>query len=140
MANAIIRRKKDSKEKGRNILESAENYLETIFILSRDGGKVRAIDIAGQLEFSKPSVSVALKNLKSQGFVASDKSGFITLTKSGLKIAKEIYERHIVISEWLVSLGVSEETAIKDACKMEHILSEKSFLAIKAFIEKSEKV
>jgi len=118
-----------------DILESAENYLETIFVLSCKGAKVRAIDIAGELAYSKASVSVALKNLKSKGFIETDKSGFITLTKSGLKVAKAIYERHIVISQWLVNLGVDEETAIKDACKMEHILSKKSFLAIKNFLE-----
>ena len=92
--------------------ESAENYLETILILSQKNGNVRSIDIANHLEFSKPSVSVAMKNLRSQGHILVDRDGYITLTESGLQIAETIYERHTLLSSWLIHLGVSEETAM----------------------------
>ena len=121
------------------IHESAENYLETILILSHRGEKVRSIDIVNELEYSKPSVSVAMKNLRSKGYIIMDDDGYITLTNKGQKIANNIYERHVVISDWLIFLGVDKKTAVYDACKMEHTLSEKSFLAIKGFIEKSKK-
>ena len=116
--------------------ESEENYLETILILSLKGGHVRSIDIVNELEYSKPSVSVAMKNLRSKGYIIMDDDGYITLTEQGQKIADTVYERHVVISDWLIFLGVEKNTAIHDACKMEHILSEKSFLAIKNHIEK----
>ena len=117
------------------IQESAENYLETILILSRKNPYVRSIDIANELAFSKPSVSVAMKHLREKGYINVNPSGFITLTDSGLSIASSIYERHIFFSNWLVSLGVSEETAAEDACKMEHQISAESFQAIKNFIQ-----
>ena len=117
------------------IQESAENYLETILILSRRNPYVRSIDIANELAFSKPSVSVAMKHLREKGYINVNPSGFITLTDSGLSIASSIYERHIFFSNWLVSLGVSEETAAEDACKMEHQISAESFQAIKNFIQ-----
>jgi Mn-dependent DtxR family transcriptional regulator len=115
--------------------ESAENYLETILVLSQKGEKVRSIDIVNELEFSKPSVSVAMKNLRTKGYIAIDADGYITLTAKGRKIADSMYERHVAISDWLVFLGVDKKTAVKDACKMEHVMSEKSFSAIKKHIE-----
>ena len=115
--------------------ESEENYLETIFVLGMGGERVRSIDIVNELEYSKPSVSVAMKNLRTNGHIVVDGDGYITLTESGLMIAKTMYERHTIVSDWLISLGVDRETAISDACKMEHAMSEKSFLAIKGHIE-----
>ena len=115
--------------------ESAENYLETILILSLKGNQVRSIDIANELEYSKPSVSVAMKNLREKGYILMDADGYITLTAKGRKIADSMYERHVAISDWLVFLGVDKKTAVQDACKMEHAMSEKSFLAIKNHIE-----
>ncbi|MDR1857906.1 MAG: metal-dependent transcriptional regulator [Treponema sp.] len=115
--------------------ESAENYLETILVLSLKGDGVRSIDIVNELEYSKPSVSVAMKNLRTKGYIAVDVDGYITLTGKGRKIADTMYERHVAISDWLVFLGVDKKTAVHDACKMEHAMSEKSFLAIKNHIE-----
>ena len=117
------------------IQESAENYLETIFVLSHKGNQVRSIDIANQLDYSKPSVSIAMKNLRTQGFIDTDQDGYITLTIKGLKVAKSMYERHTLIADWLVFLGVDKEIAVGDACKMEHDMSEESFMAIKKHIE-----
>jgi len=115
--------------------ESAENYLETILVLGLKGNQVRSIDIANELEFSKPSVSVAMKNLREKGYILTDGDGYITLTAKGRKIADSMYERHVAISDWLVFLGVDKKTAVQDACKMEHTMSEKSFSAIKKHIE-----
>ena len=112
-----------------------ENYLETILVLSLKGGSVRSINIVNELEYSKPSVSVAMKNLREKGYILMDPNGHITLTEEGRKIADAVYERHIAISDWLMFLGVDEKTALQDACKMEHTMSEKSFLAIKRHIE-----
>ena len=117
------------------VQESAENYLETILILSLKGDPVRSIDIVNELEYSKPSVSVAMKNLRKKACISIDKEGFITLTEKGRKIADSMYERHVAISDWLISLGVDKKTAVQDACKMEHAMSEKSFLAIRNHIE-----
>jgi Mn-dependent DtxR family transcriptional regulator len=117
------------------VRESAENYLETILVLSQKGEKVRSIDIVNELEYSKPSVSIAMKNLREKGYIAIDEDGHITLTGKGRKIAETMYERHVAISDWLISLGVDKKTAVHDACKMEHVMSEKSFLAIKTHIE-----
>ena len=116
------------------VYESEENYLETILVLSLKGEPVRSIDIVNKLEFSKPSVSIAMKNLREKKYIVMD-NGYITLTKKGHKIAQAVYERHIIISDWLISLGVERNTAIQDACKMEHTLSEKSFSVIKRHIE-----
>ena len=113
------------------IKESAENYLETILILEKKKSAVRSIDIANELEYSKPSVSVAMKNLREHGYVETSADGFITLTDKGREIAMEMYERHTMITKWLVSLGVSDEIAEDDACKIEHILSAETFEAIK---------
>ena len=115
--------------------ESAEDYLETILVLSQKGAPVRSIDIVNELEYSKPSVSIAMKNLRTKGYIAMDNDSFITLTDNGRKIADAIYERHVAISDWLIFLGVDKKTALADACKMEHSMSEKSFLAIKKHIE-----
>lgn len=113
------------------IQESAENYLETILVLKNKNGAVRSIDIANELGFSKPSVSVAMKNLRENGYIEVDSSGYITLLDSGRRIAKKIYERHTTLSKWLVSLGVDAKTAAEDACRIEHIISSESFEAIK---------
>ena len=113
------------------IQESAENYLETILILKNKNGAVRSIDIANELGFSKPSVSVAMKNLRENGYIEVDSSGYITLLDSGRQIAEKIYERHTTLSKWLVSLGFDDKTAADDACRIEHIISSESFEAIK---------
>ena len=113
------------------IQESAENYLETILILKNKNGAVRSIDIANELGFSKPSVIVAMKNLRENGYIEVDSSGYITLLDSGRQIAEKIYERHTTLSKWLVSLGVDAKTAAEDACRIEHIISSESFEAIK---------
>lgn len=115
------------------IRESAENYLETILILSQRKGKgeVRSIDIVNELGFSKPSVSVAMKNLRENGYITVDKDGYIRLTDKGLEIAEKMYERHTLLSQWLIKLGVDEKVAVEDACRMEHVISAESFAAIK---------
>jgi len=115
------------------IRESAENYLETILIVSQRKGKgeVRSIDIVNELEFSKPSVSVAMKNLRENGYITVDKDGYIRLTDKGLEIAEKMYERHTLLSQWLIKLGVDEKVAVEDACRMEHVISAESFAAIK---------
>lgn len=115
------------------IRESAENYLETILILSQRKGKgeVRSIDIVNELEFSKPSVSVAMKNLRENGYITVNKDGYIDLTEKGAEIAEKMYERHTLLSKWLITLGVDEKTAVEDACRMEHVISAESFAAIK---------
>ncbi|MDD5832340.1 MAG: metal-dependent transcriptional regulator [Clostridiales bacterium] len=118
--------------------ESAEDYLETILILSRRLPVVRSIDIAIEKNYSKPSISVAMKNLRTKGYIEVSPSGFITLTDTGLEIASGVFERHTVISNWLISLGVSEDTAVSDACRMEHHISEESFEAMKKYIEKHQ--
>ncbi|MCH5273972.1 MAG: metal-dependent transcriptional regulator, partial [Lachnospiraceae bacterium] len=117
-----------------NVNESAENYLETILILSKRLPAVRSVDIANELGFKKPSVSIAMKNLRQKEHISVDDSGFITLTPSGREIAEMIYERHLLFSNWLMRLGVNEQTALEDACKIEHVLSRESFEAIKRYI------
>ena len=119
-----------------NIYESAEDYLERILILQERNKEVRSIDIAHDMGFSKPSISVAMKKLKEAGLISIDKNGFITLTKEGHIIADKVYERHCVLTKVLTSIGVSEEQAEKDACKVEHVISEETFDAIKEHIEK----
>ncbi len=117
------------------ILESAENYLETILILQKRNGTVRSIDIAAELEYTKPSVSIAMKNLRENGYIEMDKLGHITLLDTGLAIAKSVYERHTALAGFLRAIGVSEQTAKEDACRMEHIISEETFEAIKKYTE-----
>jgi len=111
--------------------ESAENYLETILVLSKKLPVVRSVDIANELGFKKSSVSVAMKNLRGKKHISVDGSGFITLTPSGREIAEMIYERHQMISSWLMRLGVPKEIALEDACKIEHVISKESFEAIR---------
>ena len=118
--------------------ESSENYLETILILSKQLPVVRSVDIAEELNVTKPSVSVAMKKLRENECIVVSKAGFITLTKKGLDIASTIYERHTFISNWLISLGVPEKTAVSDACRMEHYISQESFNAMKEFITKAQ--
>ncbi len=118
-----------------HINESAENYLETILMLSKKLPVVRSVDIANELGFKKSSVSIAMKHLRENKHIVVSDAGFITLTPSGRQIAEMIYERHEVISSWLIRLGVNKETALEDACKMEHVISKESFEAIKKFIE-----
>lgn len=113
------------------IHESAENYLETILVLQKQNGHVRSIDIVNELNFTKPSVSVAMKNLRQNGLIEVDANGYITLLDAGLKIANTIYERHTILTEWLIQMGVSPEVADEDACKIEHVISTESFFAIK---------
>ncbi|MBQ1189568.1 MAG: metal-dependent transcriptional regulator [Lachnospiraceae bacterium] len=117
------------------IHESAENYLETILLLSKKQSYVRSIDIANELSFSKPSVSVAMKNLRVSGHIQVDPAGHITLTESGLNIAETILERHRVLSQMLIRLGVDPVIASEDACRLEHVISKESFDAIKKHIE-----
>ena len=119
-----------------HIQESGEMYLETIFVLSQAHPSVRAIDVSEHLGYSKPSVSRAMGILKNGGYITVDASGYITLTESGLEIAHKIYERHTFISKFLMLIGVDEKTAADDACKIEHVLSDASFEAIKAYAEK----
>lgn len=117
------------------IHESGQMYLETIYILSQKSTYVRAIDVGEQLGFSKPSVSRALSVLKRDGHVSVDDSGAITLTESGLAIAQTMYTRHTILSQMLMKLGVDEKTATEDACRIEHVISEKSFSAVRAHME-----
>ena len=117
-----------------NIYESAENYLEAILSLHERHGLVRSIDIANELHFSKPSVSVAMKNLRLNGYINVDESGFITLTDSGMEIASNIYDRHLILRKWLEFLGISPETAEQDACKIEHTLSKETYAALRKHI------
>ena len=117
------------------VKESAENYLETILILHNKKGSVRSIDIATELEFSKPSVSVAMKNLRENGYIEVSPEGYITLLEKGREIAEKIYERHTLLSEWLTALGVDPKVAVEDACRMEHVISSESFAAIKRHVQ-----
>ena len=114
------------------IRESAENYLETILVLQKRHGHVRSIDIANELSFSKPSVSVAMKNLRLNGLIEIDEDGIITLQEAGRDIAERIYERHTLLTQWLEQLGVRPEIAAEDACRMEHVISAETFAALKA--------
>jgi len=119
-----------------NIRESAENYLETILIIKERKGSVRSIDIANELNFSKPSVSVAMKHLRQNGYITVDDNGFISLTDAGFEIADRMYERHVIISQYFMLLGVDPVTAVNDACRIEHIISADSFEAIRGQYEK----
>ena len=121
------------------ILESAENYLETILVLRDKITNVRSIDIANELAFSKPSVSIAMKRLKENGYITIDADGYIHLTEEGQAIADRIYSRHQLISQCLMLLGVDEETALQDACRIEHVISEDSIQALRKHIEQNSK-
>lgn len=112
--------------------ESQENYLETILLLSKKKPVVRSVDIANELGYKKPSISIAMKNLREQDYITVTPEGYIYLTQSGLKLAKAVYERHEIITNALVSLGVPVDVAEQDACRVEHVISEATFKAIKA--------
>ena len=116
--------------------ESMENYLETIYVLNQETGFVRSVDIATALGFSKPSVSNAIKKLKADDYVQMEEKGRIVLTEKGFAVAKQTYEKHCVISGLLMHIGVSEATALEDACRMEHCISEETFLCMKQHYEK----
>lgn len=116
------------------IHESGEDYLEAILMIKKRSGNVRSIDVARELSFSKPSVSVAMKNLKTSNYITVDENGFINLTEAGQEIANKIYERHTFLTNWLTSMGVDPEVAAEDACKMEHAISSESFSAIKKYV------
>ena len=111
--------------------ESLEDYLETILMLQKSKGQVRSIDIANEMNFTKPSVSVAMKNLREKGYITMDSTGYITLTEAGRQRAEDVLERHTILADLLMRIGVNKETALADACKVEHDLSEESFEAIK---------
>lgn len=114
--------------------ESGEMYLETIFVLSKEKGAVRAMDVAAHMNYSKPSVSRAVHLLEDNGYIDVSKEGLITLTDIGLSVAHKIYERHTILTSILIKLGVSESTALEDACKLEHAISDESFEAIKKYM------
>ena len=119
-----------------SIHESAENYLETILMLSLKNPMVRSIDIVNELEYTKPSVSIAMKNLRENGCIEMDSDGYITLTTKGKDIAESVYEKHKLLTQWLMFLGVDKITAAEDACKIEHVISAESFDAIKNHAKK----
>ena len=120
------------------IQESAENYLETILILRQRIGDVRSVDIANELGYSKPSISIAMRNLRENNYINVDKNGFITLLPPGQEIAERMYERHTFLTHCLSSLGVAPEIAAEDACRIDHVISAESFEAIKAYVKKAE--
>lgn len=122
-----------------SLKESGEMYLETIYVLSKNGKSVRSLDVAEYMNFSKPSVSRAVSLLKNGGYITVDKVGYLYLTDEGKSVAEKIYERHTMITDFLMRLGVDEETAAADACKIEHDISDKSFEAIKNHIKKYSK-
>lgn len=116
--------------------ESAEMYIETIYRLSRESAYVRSIDVAEAMGYSKPSVSRAVSLLRQGGYVVMDEHGRLTLTEKGCSVAEKVYERHTVLSGLLISLGVDRETAAEDACRIEHVISDQSFEAIKQYIDR----
>jgi len=115
--------------------ESAEMYLETIYTLAQSKSTVRSVDVAEALGYSRPSVSRAVGNLKQEGFLLMDKDGFLTLTPQGEETARKVYERHTVLTEALIALGVDRQTAMEDACRIEHVISDRSFDSIKSHLE-----
>ena len=114
--------------------ESIEDYLETVLSLQKKLGQVRSIDIANEMNFSKPSVSVAMKNLREKELITIDENGHIFLTENGRNQAEDVLEKHTILTNWLISLGVNQETAQEDACRMEHDMSEETFAALKTHI------
>ena len=118
------------------IKESAENYLEAILMLKNKNGYVRSIDIANHLSFTKPSVSVAMKSFREEGYITVDIDGGISLTKKGLAVAEQVYERHQIIAKALIALGVDEQIAYEDSCKIEHDISNASFEKIKEHLNR----
>ena len=123
-----------------NLKESGEMYLETILVLSQRNGNVRSIDIAGEMNFSKPSVSRAMGKLREGGYINMNSDGMITLTDSGRAVAEKIYERHNVLSTLLMQLGIEQEIATEDACRIEHVISDESFNAIKTHVKEKYNV
>ncbi len=121
------------------IHESGENYLEQLLLLSREKEKVRAVDLCAALGFSRPTVSVMLRELRQNGFVVVADNGGLSLTEQGEKVARKIYERHCLVTELLVTLGVSRETAREDACKIEHDISEETLACVRRFLERAGK-
>lgn len=121
------------------IRKSAEDYLEAMLMLKEEKGYIRSVDIADRLNVARPSVSYSVKNLKENGYLSMDKSGFITLSESGMAIAEKIYTRHKVLTRFFISLGVDETTAREDACKVEHDLSDETFDALLKHVEEMEK-
>lgn len=119
------------------IYESAENYLETILMLGQKNPPVRSIDIVNELAVTKPSVSVAMKNLRENGYIEMDESGYITLSPKGKEIAESVYERHTLLTKWLKSIGVESSIAADDACRIEHVISPETFEAIKKLFDRS---
>jgi DtxR family Mn-dependent transcriptional regulator len=122
-----------------SIQESGEMYLETILVLSRKNSNVRSVDVANTLDYRKSSVSVAMKKLRESGYIEMSDEGYITLTDTGRRIAESMFERHNVISNWLITLGVDEDVALEDACRVEHVISNESFEAIKRLVEEQMK-
>jgi len=120
------------------IQASAENYLETILVLQKRNGSVRSIDIVNELDFSKPSVSIAMKHLRENGYIDVDGNGHISLLPEGQAIAEKVYERHTLISNLFIALGVDPAIAEEDACRIEHVISAESFAAIKAYLSREE--
>ena len=120
------------------IKESGEDYLEAILVIKKAKGLVRSIDVASELNVSKPSVSVAMKHFREEGYVVVDENGYLELTEKGLKIAQNVYERHEIIAKFLMTLGVCEGTALEDSCKIEHVISNESFDKLKEFLNKQK--
>ena len=120
------------------IQESAENYLEAILVLKKEKGRIRSIDIARHLEFTKPSISRAINLLKNNGYVTVDKEGWIELTEEGQTIAGKVYERHSFIAAWLTSIGVPADIATEDACRIEHDISDETFQKVKEFVTRAQ--
>lgn len=118
--------------------QSAEDYLETILVLQEQSGQVRSIDIVNRLGYSKPSVSIAMKKLRESGYISMSPDGLITLNESGLEIARQVYSRHKVITKLFVLMGVSEEVAAEDACRVEHDLSPETVERIRDFVRQNE--
>lgn len=119
------------------IQESAENYLEAIYVLKQEKGRIRSIDIARHLDFTKPSISRAVSLLRSNGYITVDKEGWIELTDTGSAIACKVYERHSFFADWLTNIGVAPDVAAEDACRMEHDLSDETFQKIREFVTRA---
>lgn len=139
MYKSVKKREKERQGNQMEIHESAEDYLETILVLKERSGQVRSIDIATEMNYTKPSISVAMKKLRENGYIEVDKDGFITLTASGYEIASNIYNRHKVLTDFFISLGVDRKVAAEDACKIEHDLSDETFEKIREHAEKTAK-
>ena len=137
MYKSVKKKEKERQGNQMEIHESAEDYLETILILKERSGQVRSIDIATEMNYTKPSISVAMKKLRENGYIEVDKDGFITLTASGYEIASNIYNRHKVLTDFFISLGVDQKVAAEDACKIEHDLSDETFEKIRTHAEKT---